>query len=443
VTTSTTTSRNLDEATIGIVTALPKEHAAAMLVFGCDGMPPILAPQSRMNAAYNLCEVTARVGGTHVVAISTLVEMGNDHCAVATTQLLNDCRNVKQVLMVGIAGAVPHPGDPENHVRLGDIVVSSANGVIQFDLGKRQSITKFQYRGTQTRPSPVLLAAVRALESEAELLRFPWEQHIAAATTKNTNFQRPDSSIDVLLDTETPISHPDDSEWRRPSVPRVFLGTIGSSNILLKDAAYRDRLRDKHSIRAVEMESAGLVDATWFQQCGYLIVRGTCDYCNKNKGNKWQRYAAAIAASYARSVIEFVPPLSNHSIPAQVLVPPSFESKVDRLVADVGQLKSLMEKAPQTQSGVDSEILIETVKQLIDRIAGAWKVLETREALNLSSNLEQLVDKHEAVIPPDLVRLAYVTLANAAANEAMLARERKPDMSKAKKFIERGKHVRA
>ena len=42
------------------------------------------------------------------------------------------------VIMVGIAGGVPNPAKPDDHVRLGDVVVSDRNGVVQYDLGKEQ-----------------------------------------------------------------------------------------------------------------------------------------------------------------------------------------------------------------------------------------------------------------------------------------------------------------
>ena len=35
--------------------------------------------------------------------------------------------------MTGIAGGVPFPEKAEDHVRLGDIVVSDRNGVVQYD----------------------------------------------------------------------------------------------------------------------------------------------------------------------------------------------------------------------------------------------------------------------------------------------------------------------
>ncbi|HMB04627.1 MAG TPA: hypothetical protein VKP69_12915, partial [Isosphaeraceae bacterium] len=94
---------------------------------------------------------------------------------------------------------------------------------------------------------------------------------------------------------------------RRPGQPRVFLGPIASANTLLRDPALRDALRDRFGARAVEMEGSGIADATWNAEVGYLVVRGICDYCDANKNDVWQRYAAMAAAGYVRALLESMP----------------------------------------------------------------------------------------------------------------------------------------
>ena len=61
------------------------------------------------------------------------------------------------------------------------------------------------------------------------------------------------------------------------------------------------------------MEGAGIADASWLDEAGYLVIRGTCDYCNNEKRDTWQLYAAIVAAAYARSVIEHMP-MDLHSV---------------------------------------------------------------------------------------------------------------------------------
>ena len=97
--------------------------------------------------------------------------------------------------------------------------------------------------------------------------------------------------------------------------PRTPEGNWGASrvswgNCIREQASEKPReaegLRDKFNVRAVEMEGSGIADATWSEERGYLVVRGTCDYCNPDKGDAWQHYAAIIAAAYTRAVIEMM-----------------------------------------------------------------------------------------------------------------------------------------
>jgi nucleoside phosphorylase len=87
----------------------------------------------------------------------------------------------------------------------------------------------------------------------------------------------------------------------------VHHGVIGSANILLKDPKLRDKVRDQFSVRAIEMEGSGIMDAGWVMDRDIMVVRGVCDYCDDYKSDTWQRYAALAAASYARGLIEALP----------------------------------------------------------------------------------------------------------------------------------------
>jgi nucleoside phosphorylase len=44
-----------------------------------------------------------------------------------------DFDGLDHIIMCGIAGGVPHLGEPQEHVRLGDIVVSNRKGVRTID----------------------------------------------------------------------------------------------------------------------------------------------------------------------------------------------------------------------------------------------------------------------------------------------------------------------
>jgi nucleoside phosphorylase/tetratricopeptide (TPR) repeat protein len=299
----------LPQATIGIVTALPKEMAAARVVF-----EPCTPAAGQSGTIYELCAVPC-IGGQIVVAMTLLPGYGNEFAAAVTSHMLRDCENVRDVMMVGIAGAIPCPSNPERHVRLGDIIVSGLQGVFQFDFGKQEQGKPFQHRHTATRPSLKLWNAVNRLLTLQESGERPWEKYIDRATARVADSHRPPADADVLDDGEGVVAHPQDPN-RRDGLPRLFLGAIGSSNILLKDAKKRNEISNAQPdlLCCIEMEGAGVQDATWIgNNAGYLVVRGTCDYGNVKKNDTWQKYAALIAAAFARAVVEALPAPSSSS----------------------------------------------------------------------------------------------------------------------------------
>jgi nucleoside phosphorylase len=344
VTETDSTDLDLSQATIGIITALPEEFAACKRV--CD--PQSLGKEAEHRATNGKlrcwgCKIPARGGGEHIVAITLLTDMGNNSAAIGANILLQHCQNIEYVLMCGIAGAVPCPTDSEKHVRLGDIVVSNSTGVIQYDRGKRhmvlprnnsQNVTEvdpldgYELRSQPRPPHPDLLNAVRAIDADNMVLsathRRRWEQLIFDFLNSVDLTWIPPRE-DVLDDShkdgpESPIEHPTGSRKRpigrgrgRPTVPspRVFVGPIASANTVLSDPQIRNALRERHSVRAVEMEASGVADAAWVAGVGYLIIRGTCDYCNSRKNDGWHQYAALVAAAYTRSLIENLYPIAT------------------------------------------------------------------------------------------------------------------------------------
>lgn len=292
------------QPTIGIITALPLETAAVRAVFGDP--PRIDLPGLGAGRAYWLVEIASPLGGVHRVAIAQ-ADMGNNHAAVRASLLLTHFPNIP-IIMCGIAGGMPNPTSPSEHVRLGDVVISNQKGVVQYDFVKRRAKRWEEIRASPHRPSARLLEAVRILESDRHLHRYPWEKALQDALAR-LRWERPDPTTDVLADTVDSariVQHPGFPD-RRPGQPWIFLGPIASANTLLKDPVKRDALRVQFGVRAVEMEGSGIQDATWFHEVGYLVVRGICDYCDSKKNDIWHRYAALAAAAYVRALLEGMP----------------------------------------------------------------------------------------------------------------------------------------
>jgi len=295
--------------TIAVITALPKEQVAVRSVL--ENVRDYMAPGRGAGRRYMIGDVPARNGGRHVVALA-LADMGNNMAVSRATRLLEHFPRTDDIIMVGIAGGVPHPADPAEHVRLGDIVVSDHGGVTQYDFvveAKKGSKTEIKVRNPPRPPSAFLLEAVRLLHAEELLGQRPWLQWIEQASQR-LHVERPHADSDILVTRvnrrEQRVVHPNDLQ-RIGTNPRIFFGPIASSNTLLKNASKRDALRARFGVKAVEMEGSGIADATWNHGVGYLIVRGICDYCDMNKNNLWQEYAAVVAAAYARALIESMP----------------------------------------------------------------------------------------------------------------------------------------
>jgi nucleoside phosphorylase/tetratricopeptide (TPR) repeat protein len=287
--------------TVGIVTALPEERAAMRSML--EGPVRWSAEGRGAGRAYDLGEITAHDGGKHVVALA-LAGMGNNSAASRGALLLSHFPEIEGVLMVGIAGGVPNAERAGEHVRLGDVVVSDRRGVIQYDFIKKTArITEARF--SPRPPHARLLEAAHLLESDAIAGARPWEEHVKRAAGLQ-GAARPEATTDVLLASKAPfqpMKHPEDRH-RVDGQPRIFFGPIASANILLKDPVRRDRLRNQYGVKAVEMEGSGVADATWEAGAGYLVVRGICDYCDRNKNDDWHMYAAVVAAAYARAVVE-------------------------------------------------------------------------------------------------------------------------------------------
>jgi nucleoside phosphorylase len=70
----------------------------------------------------------------------------------------------------------------------------------------------------------------------------------------------------------------------------------------MKDGITRDQLREELDILCFEMEAAGLMD-----DFPCLVILGICDYADSHKNKRWQKYAAATAAAYAKELLGIIP----------------------------------------------------------------------------------------------------------------------------------------
>jgi hypothetical protein len=123
---------------IGIITALNMECWAMKALL--ESPKEVHVPGSGAGHLYYLGDIPDRDGGKHSVVLC-FSGVGNNSAAIRATLLLSHFQSVASIIMVGIAGGVPNPTKVEEHVRLGDIVVSDKGGVVKYDSGKEIATT--------------------------------------------------------------------------------------------------------------------------------------------------------------------------------------------------------------------------------------------------------------------------------------------------------------
>ncbi|KAF7538748.1 hypothetical protein G7054_g2676 [Neopestalotiopsis clavispora] len=295
--------------TVGWVCALPDELAAAWVVMD-ERYEPVPSSPTDTNV-YRF----GRIGVHDVVAACLPAgQIGTNSAAVVASHMRNSFPSLRFVLLVGIGGGVP---SDEHDIRLGDVVISQPvarhGGVVQFDFGKTMSGGEFTRTGSLNAPPSILLSALSNLRADISLDELHIREHLSAFSGKE-RFACPGSEKDVLYSATSKhvpgstcaLCREEDiivRQARATPDPFLFFGTIASADQAVKDAPTRDRFsRELGSVLCFETEAAGLMNNF---EC--LVVRGICDYADAHKNKRWQLYAAATAAAYAKELLLLIP----------------------------------------------------------------------------------------------------------------------------------------
>jgi len=215
---------------------------------------------------------------------------------------------------------VPSAG---NGIRLSDIVVSlpteQGGGVIQYDIGRRE-VDGFYRQGALNKPPTLLRTSISNLRSTRKLpqeLSSLVNEKFGGDEDSEDEWTYPSNLKDALYKaTHKHIDKNPDCDGcakdttgivsrdpRRSTNPRIHYGNIGSGNLVIMDGPEREFLANRDNILCFEMEAAGLMD-----DFPCLVIRGICDYADSHKNKKWQPYAAAIAAAYAKKLLSVISP---------------------------------------------------------------------------------------------------------------------------------------
>ncbi|OHW99942.1 phosphorylase superfamily protein, partial [Colletotrichum incanum] len=351
----TTHSRpgSLEDVRIAVICALPREFDAAILAFDETWIEDenIRGPTITQYHNHKMGRI-----GSHIAVLVLLPNIGKVSAATETARLRSIYPGLELAILTGICGGVPRPGT-NNEILLGDVVISKS--IVQYDMGR-------QYPGKFTRKDTIDDSLGRAnndirtllvvLETQLGLneLQHGVNQNLAhiqqmAIDAKyRTCYTRPSAAEDVLFEPTYShihrghrICHCSDAtpcngaisasceelqcevghqvSRRRlafenernlgkvediTTIPEswIHIGCIGSGDVVMKSGNHRDSVAKEHGLIAFEMEGAGVWD-----EIPCIVVKGVCDYADSHKNKKWQDFAAAIAASATRALLERYP----------------------------------------------------------------------------------------------------------------------------------------
>lgn len=224
--------------------------------------------------------------------------------------------------MVGVGGAVPDYDDGNNHVRLGDIVVSAKTTEKPYlylhcehvDYDRRLDVYKFDVKRWTCKNDPLLSVVnkiKRIVENSTDTDR-PWDIYLEEASDKlkveESNFHRPFINTDKLFyknpdGTVVEVEHPPAGEHYVIGRTNVRLGTIGGGGNIAKDTKLRKTFSRLYGIKAYDMDTEAVLESLEGNRNeSYLIIRGISDYTDGSR-KEWQPYSAMAAAAYMKTLV--------------------------------------------------------------------------------------------------------------------------------------------
>jgi nucleoside phosphorylase len=293
---------------VGIVTIRPDEHQAVLDRFVEAG----IRTESRR---YRIRRLNLGNGEAYTIGVVRCVEQGTT-AALETAHALLDDLAPRLLLVVGIAGGVPH-----DEFSLGDVVVSNRIVDLSVEAVHKDDTRTYAHGGGGLhRSANDLVSDLSAMIQSGEL--DGWNLDVSITKSRPA----------VDLAPSNFYGHP---PWKRkvlaslrrhfgaaPRPPTVTIGAIASSDRLVKNTRLvEDWMKQARQICAVEMESAGVYRAA-HDVVPFLAIRGISDIVGFNRDPAWTEYACHSAAAFtraflrARPLAQLPPPVSRTSTTA-------------------------------------------------------------------------------------------------------------------------------
>ena len=266
-------------------------------------------PQKRQKGSsgriYGISQVKTQDGQNCIVALTRSSEQGNDAAQQVANDVISDL-DPQMLLIVGIAGGVP-----SYEFTLGDVIISSR--IDNFNVSKRDEDGTETFNMTSGIDPVVsnITANLRLYQEElvgwdasitlrrptVDLSQFDtdtFKEKIAASTNKNVA-----SWYEDLKDSMN-------GHFGKTRPPLYKTGRIASSNSIIRNInLFVQWLQAARSILAVEMESAGVYQATQKINKRYQVmaIRGISDIIGLKRSDQWTKYACQTAAAFAYAFV--------------------------------------------------------------------------------------------------------------------------------------------
>lgn len=273
--------------------------------------------------------------GAHRIVCTKLPTLGYTREAITsagntTTRLLGTFQKVDYVFIVGVGGGVPHYTDYTKHVRLGDVIVSSAlisNGAAytycENVKNSPDGECTFEYKSHS--PASTIIQDIAAKLKEqydlnGDTLWYDYmKEGLSVLCNQNEHeFTRPSVDTDKLYmaigeKDVIEVAHPQPQDQvdgtRMEGCPRLHLGPIASGRSVNKDARLREAFTSKSQALAFDFESDSVIESI-VGNCrdSWALVRGIADYKDGQRKGPWQPYASLAAAALVKTIINSIEP---------------------------------------------------------------------------------------------------------------------------------------
>jgi nucleoside phosphorylase len=313
----------MTQVDFAIITIRADEFAAVIQRF------PSKVHKGTSGRIYGLCQIQTKTGNDCIVALGRSGGQGNDAAQQIANDMINDL-NPQMLLVVGIAGGVP-----SNDFTLGDVIISTR--ILNFNMSKRYEDGREKFDMTSGIHPVTSNIATNFLLYQEELKGWndPESITVERPTVDLSQFEADTFKMKIPANADKDVIEWYEelqasiiSHFRSPRPPLFETGTIASSNTMIRNIDILVKwLQNARSILAVEMETAGVYQATQGiqQQYPVMAIRGISDIIGLERDYQWTKYACQTAAAFAHRFVTagIVTPRVTSTVAS---TPPSFSS---------------------------------------------------------------------------------------------------------------------